>query len=310
MEKRAQKIKFLQLQACLVLLVCTLLPDFGSIFKQAIGNAFGAPSILTSDFDFIVFACQVAAIAGAALSLKAFYNGMKQVPTPSLVMNAGGILLAILNIIPSMPDWMQYVALVFLLGALFTNRKNLNIKWNSVAGAASMTILVSMILSGYNSIDNTAMTKLAALIGFIMYLVGLSKLGSAVDAEGKSGVSKLKISVYISILGVFISWIPLVGGIIGGIIFIFAFILQYMGYGNLMKCSTIGATGNNGASKVRLSMIVSVVAAVVNFFPFTGMIVSILSLLALWFVYTGWTMIYTGAECDGNVTESKMAFTV
>ncbi|MBO4994809.1 MAG: hypothetical protein J6C78_02455 [Muribaculaceae bacterium] len=301
MENRIKKSNYLQLQCCLALLACTLLPDFGDMLSSAVGSALGAPSILTSDFDFIVFICQIAAIVGAGIALKAFYDADKQLQTPMAVMNGGGLAIAIVSMIPSVPDWLQYIALVLLLGALFTNKKNLGVQLSSQAGIAAYMILISMILTTYNDIDDTMMTSVAALVGFIMYLMGLGKLGASVDKEGQLGVSKLKIAVILGVCGVIISIIPLIGGIIGGIFGIVAFIFGYIGYGNLMKCATIGAMGNAGASKVRMSMIVSVIAAIVDFFPMTGIIVSLLALLALWLIYSGWTMIYKGIECGDEI---------
>lgn len=49
------KQKFLQLQFCMLLVVCTLLPDFGSL----VGSLIGMP-----DFDIPVFCCQIIGIVG------------------------------------------------------------------------------------------------------------------------------------------------------------------------------------------------------------------------------------------------------
>ena len=59
------KQKFLQLQFCTLLVVCTLLPDLGSL----VGSLIGMP-----DFDIPVFCCQIIGIVGGGLALYSFYN--------------------------------------------------------------------------------------------------------------------------------------------------------------------------------------------------------------------------------------------
>lgn len=54
------KQKFLQLQFCTLLVVCTLLPDLGSL----VGSLIGMP-----DFDIPVFCCQIIGIVGGGLAL-------------------------------------------------------------------------------------------------------------------------------------------------------------------------------------------------------------------------------------------------
>lgn len=41
MENRIKKSNYLQLQCCLALLACTLLPDFGDMLSSAVGSALG-----------------------------------------------------------------------------------------------------------------------------------------------------------------------------------------------------------------------------------------------------------------------------
>ena len=77
------------------------------------------------------------------------------------------------------------------------------------------------MLHVYNSIGDTMMTGIAALVGLIMYWIGLGKIRTSLDSVGEQGVSKLKIAVILGLVGVIIGWIPLIGGIIGGILAIF-----------------------------------------------------------------------------------------
>lgn len=61
MDEKVRKQKFLQLQFCMLLLVCTLLPDLGSLL--------GLP-----DFSVSVFCSQLVGVIGAGWALYAFYK--------------------------------------------------------------------------------------------------------------------------------------------------------------------------------------------------------------------------------------------
>ena len=77
MEEKVKKQKFLQLQFCMLLLLCTLLPDLGSII--------GIP-----DFDIPVFCCKLVGIIGGAMALYSFHKEAGPVPTPFLAIAGGG----------------------------------------------------------------------------------------------------------------------------------------------------------------------------------------------------------------------------
>lgn len=86
MEAEVKKQKFLQLQFCMLLVVCTLLPDLGSLL--------GIP-----DFDIPVFCSQLVGIIGAGLALHAFYKSMgKALPVPFLALAGGGLALALIMV--------------------------------------------------------------------------------------------------------------------------------------------------------------------------------------------------------------------
>lgn len=85
------KQKFLQLQFCTLLVVCTLLPDLGSL----VGSLIGMP-----DFDIPVFCCQIIGIVGGGLALYSFYKTLgKELPVPFLGLAGGGLFIALLTLI-------------------------------------------------------------------------------------------------------------------------------------------------------------------------------------------------------------------
>lgn len=284
MEEKQRKQKFLQLQFCVLLLACTLLPDFGTLL--------GIP-----DFDIPVFCCQLVGIVGGALALYAFYQEMsKNLPVPFLACAGSGLVLGLLSLIPGIPSWLNYIGLVALLVALFMSKDSLGIQWNSKGSQGAYLILIAILLHVYDSIGDSTMTGVMALIGLILYFIGLGKLKESIDMQGAKGVSRLKIAVILGIIAVIFGWIPLLGSIVAGILLMIAFIVEFLGYGSMKQSASLGVEGQTGAGKLRISMIILLIGSVVDLFPFTGTFVGLISLIALWFVFQGWSMVLWGVE--------------
>ena len=220
----------------------------------------------------------------------------QQLPTPFLVTAIGGMALILLSMIPGIPSWLEYIAIILLLAALYLCKESLGIEWSNRGSQGAYFILLAVLLHVYNSIGDTMMTGIAALVGLIMYWIGLGKIRTSLDSVGEQGVSKLKIAVILGLAGVIIGWIPLIGGIIGGILAILAFVFEFMGYGLLKGSNAIGNEGQIGAGKLRTSMIILLVATVIGFIPGLGIVEKILSIIAVWFVFQGWSLILSGME--------------
>ena len=285
MDEKVKKQRFLQLQFCMLLLVCTLLPDLGALLDL--------PS-----FDVAVFCCQLVGIVGGALALYGFY---KEGPLPPMFLglSGGGIVLGVLSLIPGVPVWLDYIGLIALLIALFMSSGALGIRWKSAGSQGAYLVLMAILLHVYNNIGDSTMSGIAALVGLILFFLGLGKLGGSLDSKGAQGISRLKIAVILGIVAVVFGWIPLLGSVVAGILLIIGFIVEFLGYSSMMQSASLGAEGQAGAGKLRISMIVLLVAAVIDLFPLTGMVVGLVSLVALWFVFKGWTMVLWGLE-DGT----------
>lgn len=290
MEEKEKKQKFLQLQFCMLLLALTLLPEF------SLTAILGLPS-----FDIPVFCCKLVGLIGAGLVLFRFYQSAQasstSLPMPFLASAAGGMLLALITMFPGVPTWLEYIALIALLVALYLAKESVGVQWICWGSQGAYLILLAVLLHVYDGIGDSLLTGLAALIGLIFYFVGLGKLKAILDDNGVQGVSKLKIAVILGIVAVVIGLLPLVGGIIGGIIAIIAFIFEFIGYGSLQKSATVGSEGQAGAGKLRISMIIILVGIVLGFIPgIGGTIQAFLSLVALWLVFQGWKKILFGLE--------------
>ena len=281
--------KFLQLQFCMLLLLLTVLPEFNLL-----------SSLLGFNFDIPKFACKVLGLIGGGMAFYYFYKDAQsksqQLPTPFLVTAIRGMALNLLSMIPGIPSWLEYIAIILLLAALYLCKESLGIEWSNRGSQGAYFILLAVLLHVYNSIGDTMMTGIAALVGLIMYWIGLGKIRTSLDSVGEQGVSKLKIAVILGLVGVIIGWIPLIGGIIGGILAILAFVFEFMGYGLLKGSNAIGNEGQIGAGKLRTSMIILLVATVIGFIPGLGIVEKILSIIAVWFVFQGWSLILSGME--------------
>lgn len=283
MEEREKKQKFLQLQFCMLLTVCTLLPDLGSML--------GLP-----DFDIPVFCCQIVGIVGGALALYGLHKGGGGLPVPFLGVAGGGLLLGVLSLVPDMPQWLDYVGLVALLVALFMSAGSVGIRWVNAGSQGVYLILLGILLHVYDGIGDTTMTGIAALVGLVLYFLGLGKLKDSLDAKGATGASRLKIAIILGIVAVVFGWIPLLGGIVAGILLIVGFVLQFLGYGALKQSEPLGEEGQKGAGQLRNSMIVLLVAAIIGLFPLTALVTGLLSLVALWMLFRGWCGVLSGLE--------------
>ena len=289
MDELTKKKQFLQLQFSLVLLVCSLLPDFGNVFSAAIG--LGGLSIP-------VIIARVIGIVFGGWALYNFYQATGgKLPTPFLGSVGGGLVLTVITLIPGTPVWLDYIAIIALLFGLWISKNSLGVEWKTIGSQGAYLILIACLLHCYNVIDPKISTSIAALVGLVLYLIGLGKLTKSLDAVGMAGASKLKIAIWLGIVGAIFGIIPLLGAIIAGIFGIIAFIFEFLGYTNLMKSDTLHQQGRDGAKTLRLSMIIMVIAAIIGIIPLLGSVIAgIIALIALWFIYQGWTKILFGLE--------------
>ena len=149
MDERMKNKKFLQLQFCLLLLVCALLPDLGSFI--------GAPSL-----DIPALCCQLIGIVGSGLALLAFHKSMGGLPTPFVYIVWAGLLLALLVILPGVPQWLGYIAIIALLVSLYMAKDCLGVLWNSWGSQGAYYILLAILMHVYDSIGDNTLTGIAA----------------------------------------------------------------------------------------------------------------------------------------------------
>lgn len=275
---------FLLLQCCTLLLALTLLPEF-DLFSMLTGL----------DLDVPVIICKLIGVVGIGISLLRINKQMQEVnediPIPLFVLSGVSALLAFLSLMPSTPSWMSYIGLILLFVSLFVCKNLLHVEWSKISANGAYLILLAVILHTFSFINNTTATITAALIGLVLYIIGLSKLKDGMDINGLNAVSKLKIAIIISILAAVLDYIPLMGWA-STFFAIIAFIFEFLGYSALATSTAIGQEGIKGAKLLRNSMIVLIIAVI--FSLFTDTVAGILAILTLFLAFSGWAQIVFG----------------
>lgn len=300
MENTQKKRLFIQLQCSVTLLACTLLPDFGNALSSLIG---------LGGLSFVVIIARIIGLVGAGLSGHQLYQSLKEsIPPTFLYITAGTLAVALLTLFPGIPIWLDYIALVGAFIVMCISKSSLGISWNYESTQGAYLILLTTLITFYHNIDDKICTSIAGFIAGIIFLFyALGKFGKSLDADGKKGVSQLKIAAWISVVASFIQavlgWIPIIITVITVILCICAYIIQFIAYGNLTQCTTIGAEGQAGARKLRTSLIFIIIACILSPIPIVCYVGNLLTIFAMWFTFKGWHMIVNGLESDQQVQE-------
>ncbi len=136
---------------------------------------------------------------------------------------------------------------------------------------------------------------------YIYFIIGLSALAKAVDANDTAAVKKLRVAAiltFITTLCGFLPYLILMSGSLAGsgfmtvalaIVGIIAIIFNFIGYVKLKKSETF--PGRKGANLIFIAMIISLVASVFAIIPVVKMIASIASMAVLIMMIIGWLQI-------------------
>lgn len=292
MERKKLK-SYLLLQCCMLIAFLAVLPQFDLM-----------TAMLGFDMNVMVILSKLVVCAGGTMALIQLFGHLKaegkEMPPVFLGLVGAGLLIVLLSITSILPGWLEYVALILLGIALFMSKSVLDIVWPKEALRGAFMILLALCLHLYNCIDDSIMTGLAALVGLVFYLLGLDVMKKSLDDTGVMGCSKLKIAIFLSMASVVLDWIPLMG-LFASVILIIAFVMEFIGYGLLQKSASLGTEGQQGAGKLRISMIVLLVGTVFGLIPGVGGVFEgIAALIALVLVFLGWSGIILGLNGEGK----------
>lgn len=290
MEQTKKKL-FMRLQFLLLLGALTVLPSFDII---AIATGYAGMAVTLTQL--------IAAIWGIITLFKIIQNKDEATNPTAMVTCAGiGFLLVLLSPF-FLPLWCDYVSMVLLFIAMFLNKNALNIQWNSIGSQGAFFILMALLLRFYQHIDDTICTGIAALIGLILYYIGLGKITSAMDSQGIAALSKLKIAFIIGLISVIIDFIPLLGWL-AVILAVIAFIFELLGYSSLKRTAAVGELGQKGAGKLQISMILMIIGSMLGLIPLAGdLIEGIITLMVIYLIFNGWKNILLGIESRNEQT--------
>lgn len=158
-----------------------------------------------------------------------------------------------------------------------------------IAAASSAAAMFSGSSSGGGAFSVISLLlALAIIAGYVLFFLGLSHFRTVVNTNDAPAVQKLYVATIISIVAYVCMCIPFMG-LIGKILSLVAFIMMLLGFSALKKSATFPADGRNGASKLFIAMILSVVGVVLGWIPLIGGVLSaILGIVGFILTILGW----------------------
>lgn len=146
----------------------------------------------------------------------------------------------------------------------------------------------------YNNIGSGWTSTITAIIGFILFFIGLGQLKPFMDELGEKGFMLLTNSAILGVIAMVIDFISLMG-ILAGIMYIIAFIKQLYGLMRHKHSTRIGSEGINGVSNLIVAMILVIVGSILGLIPAAGKILNaVISLIAFMLILFGWLKIQKG----------------
>ena len=169
-------------------------------------------------------------------------------------------------------------------------------------------ILAGAMLQIFNGIGNGWATPVVSIFGLVLFLIGLKNLKDGLDPVGQNAVKMLIVAAILGLVGLFFDLIPLLGWL-AKIIFIVAFVFELVGFIKLKDSTSIGEAGKTGAGLLVISMILAIVASIFWLVPVIGgTFTAILSLVALYLVFSGWEKIQMGISGENALKVRSVTF--
>lgn len=152
-------------------------------------------------------------------------------------------------------------------------------------------ILGGELLQLANGVGSSWASAVASIIGFILFLNGLTRLQDGLDPVGRSAAAMLRIAAVIGALASLIDVIPLLG-ILASLGYMAAFGIQFLGFVKLKNSNSLNALGQGGVSLLLLAMGLGFAQALLFMIPILGgYIAPPVALAALLAALFGWIRI-------------------
>jgi uncharacterized membrane protein len=129
------------------------------------------------------------------------------------------------------------------------------------------------------------------IIGYIMYLMGLSGFRKILQPDDSAAVGKIFSAVILVLVAEIFDFIPLLGWV-GSILSLISFILMLVGYSALKNSQGLPKRACLGASKLFTSMILLLIGGILGFIPLVGRFIEMpFDVIAFILTLTGWAAI-------------------
>ncbi len=208
----------------------------------------------------------------------------------------GGALLALVSLFlnGSIQLIVKVAEAALLLIGYFQLKKKFHFNYDLEATKGALWVLIGGVMAIYQEVGSGIGFQILAVVGFILFFLGLGKLVAGLDDMGAKGAKKIRLAVILAIIATVIDMIPLMG-LIAGIIAIVAFIIELTGYLALKKSGSLQDIGQRGAKLLVINMILLLVAGVFGLLPLVGdMIVGFIAAISLILWSVGWMRIELG----------------
>ena len=133
--------------------------------------------------------------------------------------------------------------------------------------------------------------SLGAVAAGVWFFISLGNWKKIADANDVPAVHKLWLYSLLGIIAGVISVIPVVGGIIGGLVSLAGFVLYILGVNALKVSTTLPANVVEGAQKLYTAIILALVAVVLGIIPILNIVGAILSIVAFVLQILAWKKI-------------------
>lgn len=140
------------------------------------------------------------------------------------------------------------------------------------------------------------LTGIAAILGYVLYIMGLGELQSMLKGEDASSISKVKTAAILLIIGAAVSVIfaivpfvgVIVGSIISGILNLIGCILCVLAFSALKKSTTFPESARGGVSQLFTAYVLYLVNYGLLLTVILAVVAPIISLIAFIMMIIGW----------------------
>jgi hypothetical protein len=130
------------------------------------------------------------------------------------------------------------------------------------------------------------------IIGYYLFLKGLGEFRGLLELADANSINQVRNGVILGLLATAATFIPYAGWIIALVLNIIAFIFMLLGYSALKGSATFPMQGRNGAFRLFVAMILTLVGILLGLIPLIGgFITLVLGIVSFFLILSGWASI-------------------